>query len=242
VIETYHRPSTLEQALSLLEAEGTVVLGGGTSLVAAGGPSAVVDLQDLGLDAIATDGDRVTIGAMARLREVADSDLVPQMLRELARREAPNTIRNAATIGGTVATADPESELVAGMLVYDAMVTITDANETTMGLDEYLVTRPPGIITGVSLATGGVADAARTGRTPADRPIVMAVARRDQSGRILLALTGVASAPLLIDTAAIPSLDPPADFRGSAEYRRHLAVVLGARAIAGLDQVAKEDQ
>jgi CO/xanthine dehydrogenase FAD-binding subunit len=68
----------------------------------------------------------------------------------------------------------------------------------------------------------------------------MAVARRDQSGRILLALTGVASAPLLIDTAA--SLDPPADFRGSAEYRRHLAVVLGARAIAGLDQVAKEDQ
>jgi CO/xanthine dehydrogenase FAD-binding subunit len=126
------------------------------------------------------------------------------------------------------------------MLVYDAMVTITDANETTMGLDEYLVTRPPGIITGVSLATGGVADAARTGRTPADRPIVMAVARRDQSGRILLALTGVASAPLLIDTAA--SLDPPADFRGSTEYRRHLAVVLSARAIAGLDQVAKEDQ
>jgi probable selenate reductase FAD-binding subunit len=235
VIETYHRPATLEQALSLLETEGTAVLGGGTSLVAAGGPSAVVDLQDLGLDAIATDGDRVTIGAMTRLREVAESDLVPQTLRQLARREAPNTIRNAATIGGTIATADPESELVAGMLVYDAMVTITDGIETTMGLDHYLATRPRGIITGISVATGGDAAADRTGRTPADRPIVAAVARRGDDGGVRLALTGVASTPLLIDPADVDDLVPPADFRGSTEYRAHLATVLAARAIAGLE-------
>lgn len=242
MIETYHRPATLEQAISLFKIEGTTVLGGGTSLVAAGGPSVVVDLQDLGLDAISLDADRLAIGAMVRLRDFVESDLVPQMLRELARREAPNTIRNAATIGGTVATADPESELVAGLLVYEAIVTITGAEgETTVGLDDYLATRPRGIITGVSVTTGGEAAADRTGRTPADRPIVMAVARR-ANGRILLALTGVASTPLLVDPAAISALEPPSDFRGSTEYRRHLAGILGARTIAAIDRIAGEDQ
>lgn len=241
MIETYHRPATLEQALSLLEAEDTAVLGGGTSLVAAGGPATVLDLQDLGLDSIAPDADRVAIGAMVRLRDVAESDLVPQMLRELARREAPNTIRNAATIGGTVATADPESELVAGMLVYEAAVTVAGAKgETTIGLDDYLANRPRGIITGVAVATGGAAGAARTGRTPADRPIVMAVAHRT-NGRILLALTGVASTPLLVDPTEVDDLAPPADFRASTEYRRHLATVLADRAIAALDRSAGEN-
>jgi hypothetical protein len=64
---------------------------------------------------------------------------------------------------------------------------------------------------------------------------VLAVARRSETGTILLALTGVDSAPVLIDAEAISSLDPPADFRGSAEYRRHLAGILSGRAIAGLD-------
>jgi probable selenate reductase FAD-binding subunit len=236
VIESYHRPSTLEQALDLLDSDHAAVLAGGTSLIAGDGPDAVVDLQDLGLDSIALDGDRLAVGAMTRLRDFATSDLVPQPLRQLAIREAPNTIRNAATIGGTVASGDPESELVAGLLVYESAVTITGhRGESTTGLADYLSARPHGLITGVSIATNGTASAARTGRTPADRPIVLAVARRSETGTILLALTGVDSAPVLIDAEAISSLDPPADFRGSAEYRRHLAGILSGRAIAGLD-------
>jgi probable selenate reductase FAD-binding subunit len=236
VIETYHRPATLEQALSLLETEGTTVLGGGTSLVAAGGPSAVVDLQDLGLDSITLDGGRVWIGAMVRLRALVESDLVPAILRDLARREAPNTIRNAATVGGTVATRDPESELVAGLLVHEAEVTIVASGSTrSLAVSEYLHDGPSGIITQISLESGGEAAAARTGRTPADRPIVAAVARRGDDGGVRLALTGVASTPLLIDPSDVDDLVPPADFRGSTEYRGHLATVLTARAIAGLD-------
>lgn len=236
MIETYHRPATLEQALSLLEAGGAAILGGGTSLVAAGGPSAVVDLQDLGLDAITLDGGRIWIGAMVRLRALVESDLAPAILRELAQREAPNTIRNAATIGGTVATGDPESELVAGLLAHDAEITLVASGSTrSLGVGEYLHDRPPGIITQISLESGGSAAAARTGRTPADRPIVAAVARRGDDGGVRLALTGVASTPLLIDPADIDDLVPPTDFRGSTEYRGHLATVLAARAIAGLD-------
>ena len=241
MIEAYHRPSTLEQALDLLDSDSVAVLAGGTSLIASDGPAAVVDLQDLGLDIIALDGDRLAVGAMTRLRDFAASDLVPQPLRRLAIREAPNTIRNAATIGGTIASGDPESELLAGLLVYESAVTLTgQGGESTTGLPEYLSVRPGGIITGISIATSGTASAQRTGRTPADRPIVLAVARRTETGAVLLALTGVDSAPVLIDPAAIPSLDPPADFRGSASYRLHLAGILSARAIAGLDQIVGE--
>ena len=235
MIEAYHRPETLEQALALLESRDAAVLGGGTSLIAGGGATAVVDLQDLGLDTIALDGERIGIGAMTRLVDLASSDLVPHPLRELARREAPNTIRNAATVGGTIATGDPESELLAGLLVYEADVEVTTLNdEATMNLGEYLDARPEGIITSISIAASGAASAARTGRTPADRPIVMAVARRSPDGTVLLAMTGVGAAPQLVDPSAVHELTPPADFRGSTEYRRHLATLLGARAVAGL--------
>lgn len=235
MIEAYHRPETLEQALALLESRDAAVLAGGTSLIAHGGATAVVDLQDLGLDTIALDGERIGIGAMTRLGAFASSDLVPHPLRDLVRREAPNTIRNAATVGGTIATGDPESELLAGLLVYETTLEVTTLDdEATLNLGDYLGARPEGIITSISIANTGTANAERTGRTPADRPIVMAVARRSDDGRILLALTGVGQAPLLVDPADVQALDPPADFRGSTEYRRHLATLLGDRAVAGL--------
>lgn len=236
MIETYHRPATLDEALTLLGAEGTAVLGGGTSLVASNAATGLIDLQDLGLNDIELDGDRVVVGAMVRLRDLAESDLVPAMLRDLARREAPSTIRNAATIGGAVATGDAESELLAGLLVYEAQVTVVDSDgETSHSLDDYLRDRPVGIITKIAVAAGGTTSAARTGRTPADRPIVMAVVRRTDNGDILLALTGVAAAPIATDPGALDSLDPADDFRGTAEYRIHLARTLSRRAVEGLD-------
>ena len=39
---------------------------------------------------------------MARLQDVVDHEWTPPALRDLARRSAPSTIRNAATVGGAV--------------------------------------------------------------------------------------------------------------------------------------------
>ncbi len=241
VIRTYHRPTTLEDALSLLESDDAAVLAGGTSLIPslipAGTATAVVDLQDLDLDTIGLDNDRIAIGAMARIRDLVESDLVPLILRDLARREAPNTIRNAATLGGTIASRDPESELVAGLLVHDTRVTIvTGDGPQTVALPDYLATPTPGIITGVTIERGGAAKAQRTGRTPADRPIVMAVARRTDDGAVHLALTGIAAFPVLIDVGELTAFDPPGDFRGTTEYRRHLAETLAARVITAVGE------
>lgn len=243
VVRAYHRPATLHDALELLARDDvtTRVLAGGTDLVGrrCADPYEVVDLQAVGLGDVVVTGDTVDIGAMVRLQKLIDTGVLPAVLTDLVRREAPFTLRNAATLGGTVAAADPESELVAGLLVHEAEVTLVSAEgEQTLALAELLTegsSLSGAIITSVRMATGGIAAAARTGRTPADRPIVMAVARRNPTGRVLLALTGVGPVPRLVDPEEASALRPPADFRGSADYRGELAVVLAERVTAGLE-------
>jgi len=88
------------------------------------------------------------------------------------------------------------------------------------------------IIVALTVGTGGAASVARTARTPADRAIVAAVARRDMRGVLRVALTGVAATPVLLD--ARKDLDPPGDYRGSSEYRRALAATLSARVLEAI--------
>lgn len=243
-VSLYMRPGTLEEALLSLGRPGAVVVGGGTKVNSASSlePVVVVDLQGLGLDTIENVADgRLLIGATATLRRVVGSPRVPEAVREAARREEPSTLGNMATIGGCVAGADPASELLATLLVHDALVTsVTKEGERAIELGALLLDPAQlaaGIITSVTIDTDGVTAAVRTGRTVADRPIVAAVARRNSMGERRLALAGVAVTPVSVIAAhdsfddAIRSLHPPGDFRGSEEYRRELAVVLARRVL-----------
>ena len=238
MITQYHRPLTLDEAIALTSRPGAVVIAGGTSVNAEPGhkPVTAVDLPALDLAGIDTDGESTRIGATTRLQELVDSNLVPDVLRDLARREAPNTIRNAATVGGTIGAADPESELLAGLLAFDATVTLSRAGSTTEHALDEILGNPAllngAIMTSVSIPSNGVAAADRTGRTPMDRPIVMAVAHRGHDGSVRLAMTGVAALPVVVDPEQISTLDPPSDFRGSSDYRKNLAEVLSGRVLA----------
>ncbi len=236
-IREYHRPASLDGVLTLLGREGSVVIGGGTVVTTQPGddPVEVVDLQALGLDTIVSENGSVTIGATARLQDVVESADVPDLLAGAARREAPNTIRNAATVGGAVATGDPDSGFLAALLVHDAVVHVAGpAGSIDVQLPDLLADRSlltGGIITGVTTGTGGQAAWAATGRTPADVPIVAAYARIGPDGAVRLALTGVAASPVLVEPDGIAQLDPAADFRGSAAYRKALAGVLAGRVL-----------
>jgi CO/xanthine dehydrogenase FAD-binding subunit len=239
-VSGYRRPGSLDEALVLLSWPGTVVLGGGTRLAAdpAPGPVQVVDLQALGLGRIEAAGrGRLRIGATATLQRIADSAVVPAVVREAARRERPSTLRAQATLGGCVAAREADSELLAALLVHDAVLSIA-GGPARLALAKFLGGRPPSgaeIIAGLTVETSGTASAARAGRTPADRPIVAAVARAGEDGQRRLALAGVAAAPILVPgLAAIAALDPPGDFRGSGEYRRAVAAVLAARALEAI--------
>ncbi len=83
----YHRPESLEEALSLLERESqpTVLLAGGTSLNASppGRAVEVVDLQAIGYNMIRPEGTLVEIGAMTRLVDLAAHQSVPVLLARL---------------------------------------------------------------------------------------------------------------------------------------------------------------
>jgi CO/xanthine dehydrogenase FAD-binding subunit len=245
-VSAYWRPATMQEALALLQRGGTIAIGGGTKVNAApdGRPAEIVDLQALGLGRIERLPGGIGIGAGATLQRIATDAAVPAVVREAARREEPSTLRAAATLGGCVAAGRWDSELLAALLAYAATVTLAGPDgDRLVGLDALLADRGQlagRIITHVAAATGGAAQAARTGRTPADRPIVAAVAR--QAGDTWLALAGVSATPVLTRAAGadldgwLDRLDPPADFRGSAEYRRALAVTLARRVLEAVSR------
>src|ERR1700704_1655650 len=104
-IRSYHRPTRLEEALSLAR-QGVVPLAGGTRLFATDRevPN-VLDLSALGLGRIEmVDGD-LRIGTMVTLQDVIDSPLAHEatagLLPAAARAHSPSRmIRGMATLGG----------------------------------------------------------------------------------------------------------------------------------------------
>ncbi len=235
-ITSYHRPAALEEAVALLSRTdvATKVIAGGTALNGAASDDQfeVVDIQSAVEASIERFNDRVRYGAMARLQDVIDHAETPPLIADLAKREGPNTFRNASTLGGTVAEANIESELVAGLLVHDAIVTVSGNQGTSeVAIEQLIADRTilaNSIITAVSVATGGETASARTGRTPKDTSIV-AVAGRVVPGGLKIAATGVAATPVVVDPDNLDALTPPTDFRGTSEYRRQLAEVLVTR-------------
>ena len=127
MITAYHRPKTMEEALSLLgrTSPHTVPLGGGT-LLSHGQPDAVevVDLQALGLDHISEQGNILEIGAAATLQSLLEHASCPEALRKPLKLEAPLNLRNSATVGGTLVTCDGRSTFTTALLALDAKLSI----------------------------------------------------------------------------------------------------------------------
>lgn len=246
-VTKYSRPRQLVEALSLLRQPGAVAIGGGTEVNGRDGgePIAVVDLQALGLDGIELrDPSALRIGATASLQSLVDDPLVPVALRDAARREVPSTLRSQATVGGVICGRRRDSEVVAALLLHDAVAIV-------LGLDGYvesplahLVSERPRlegqILTAVTIDPSGATACARTARTRADRPIVAAYGRRRADGSSLLVITGATDGPLVVDgdgakvRGALARRAGIGDFRGSREYRCALAEVLAGRVLEEL--------
>jgi aerobic carbon-monoxide dehydrogenase medium subunit len=128
----YASPESLDEALGLLAADPSAkVLAGGQSLVPLlnlrlAAPSVLVDLRRIpGLDEIQrTNGDLV-IGAMVRQRRAernADVRSSAPLLTAALRHVAHPQIRSQATVGGSIAHADPAAELPAVVLALDGRI------------------------------------------------------------------------------------------------------------------------
>ena len=248
----YYRPESLDDALRLLAQPDTLPLSGGTKLLANDVDSAVVDLQALGLNQLDWHNDQLQAGATATLTEIAAAlaekkDGPAKLLQQAIHRAGPNTYRNAATLGGTIASRLADSELLAVLLVLDVQLHL--ANGEVMSLVDYLAAevRPSTLITAVTIPwAAGQGRSERVARTPADYPIVSITLWRPVAGAPRLAATGLGERPFRLTTteanldnieaavtAAQAANQHPGDFRGDAAYRAEMAAVLTRRVLKG---------
>jgi CO/xanthine dehydrogenase FAD-binding subunit len=254
MIVEYHRPTTLEETLSLLERPQPLTrpLAGGTALVRPSGePIAVVDLQALGLNTAAAQGNTLALGATLTLQQLlawlAANPVAPaDGLRAALLHEATYNLRQAATVAGTVVAATGRSPLATALLALDAGLNLLPGDES-LGLGDVLPLRAARLrgrlITQVALPLNARLAYAYAARTPADRPIVCVAAARWPSGRIRVAVGGFGAAPLLafdgtepdgVEAAARNAFSEAGDQWASAEYRSATAAVLAARCLTEL--------
>jgi carbon-monoxide dehydrogenase medium subunit len=126
---SYARATSVGNALELLAAHGdkAKVLSGGQSLMPAMNlrliaPELIVDIGEITeLRGIAVRGDVLGVGALTRHADLLKS---PPLLTEAAAHIAHPAIRNRGTIGGSLAHADPASELPACMVALNATIVV----------------------------------------------------------------------------------------------------------------------
>lgn len=148
-ITEYHRPNGLMEAVKLLQRKQprTVVLGGGTWLngEAPRDVEAVVDIANLGLARIETEGNLLRIGAAVTHQALVEGDIVGMAARsalsvigKTAHAMSGLNIRNRATIAGAIVIADSSSPLVTALLACDAEVVVAGAKDKTKDVQSPL--------------------------------------------------------------------------------------------------------
>ena len=131
----YVRATSVANALELLEAHGdrAKLLSGGQSLMPAMNlrliaPELIIDIGKIAeLRSIAVRGDILAIGALARhvdLQRSAEIAAHAPLLTEAIAHVAHPAVRNRGTLGGSLAHADPASELPACMVALNATIVL----------------------------------------------------------------------------------------------------------------------
>lgn len=145
----YARAKSLDEAFELLQKHGpdAKLLAGGHSLLPMmklrmATPSLLVDISRIpGLDHIAANGDRVTIGALATHAAIADSVGIRQAapaLHDAAADIGDAQVRNRGTIGGACAHADPAADYPAALLALAANFTVRSrSGNTTVKAEDF---------------------------------------------------------------------------------------------------------
>lgn len=249
MITAYHRPQTLDEALTLLTQPNILPLGGGTLLSKPTSDSVeVADLQALGLDTVKKNGNNLELGATLTLQALLESEYCPPALKSALKLEAPLNIRNSATVAGTLIAADGRSTFASVLLAMDAKVEQKIFDNSTVesrisNIGDFLPIRPKGLITSITLPLNVKLAFEYVSKTPADKPIVCAALAQWNSGRTRLALGGYGKSPMLamdgteaegVDTAAKNAYHEANDEWASAEYRMDVASTLAKRCLEGL--------
>lgn len=262
----YARAGSVDHAIELLSSnEDAKILAGGHSLLPLmklrlARPSMLVDIGRVrDLSGIRADGDSVVIGALTRHHDVANSEVLQELcpiVAHTAGEIGDPQVRHMGTIGGSVAHADPASDMPTVLVALGAQITMRgagDASRTVSAGDFF-----KGLFT-ADLAENELITEIRV---PATRSAgwsyikfhrraqdwaLVGVAAVQQNGGAHVALTNMGETPIraagveeALSGGADPAtaaaradegVSPPSDSFGSAEYRREMARVLVRRAL-----------
>ncbi len=237
-------PTSPAEALAAFGDGGDVtVVGGGTIVMpdlVAGRlrPKRALLLARAGLDGIAREGGKVTIGAATPIAALEDGD---EPLATAARHLADIEIRGQATIGGNLcaeASADaPRGDLQAALIALGATVRSGGkGGERSEPVEEFLASGSGRLVLDVSYD-----DAPRqSGYAAAWRPhahhyTILAVAAAKRDGEVRLAATGVGPRAVRLDADdPLAGLELRDDALASSWYRTRLLPRLVERALATL--------
>ncbi|MEY4174325.1 MAG: hypothetical protein RI900_1490 [Actinomycetota bacterium] len=262
----YVRAGSAAEAISLIGQHGDEAkfLAGGHSLLPLmklrlAAPSVLVDIGRVSdLSYIRDAGDHVAIGALTRHMDVETSALLQQhvpLLAHAASHVGDPQVRHRGTIGGSIAHADPASDLPATTLALGATYVAQGPNgtreiaaadfyqgflESALAADEMLTEiRVPKM-------EGAGWSFQKFNRRAQDWAIVGVAAWR-RNGSSGVALVNMGSTPVLASSVssalaqgasiadaaqlAAEEAEPQNDLNASPEYRVHLAKVLVRRAL-----------
>lgn len=148
----YFPAKNVEEACDLLVQYGeeAKILSGGQSLVTLMkqrfvSPSYIIDLKKISqLDYIRyADDDGLRIGGLTTHRSVEKSEIIRDkfpMLSEMELNLASMAVRNWGTVGGSLCSADPASDLAPSLMALGAEVTLTSkAKERVVLLEDFIV-------------------------------------------------------------------------------------------------------
>ncbi|MFY4774807.1 FAD binding domain-containing protein [Metabacillus sp. RGM 3146] len=221
----YHRPTTVPEALSLLETAGFdgKIIAGGQSLVPImnmrlSAPECLIDINGLNdLNFIEADDKTLRIGTLTRQSKVETSALVKEkcgLLSEAVPYIGHLQTRNRGTIGGSIVHADPSAELPLLLMTLNGSLKIASADETRVVQAEdffltYLTTdmMPTELLTEIQIPIweGRIGCSFQEiSRRHGDFALVAAACQlklddSDLISDVRLALGGVEAIPLLIE-------------------------------------------
>jgi len=243
-LAAYHRPATIEEALSCLDSDPVTIAAGCTDLLAATGSRGlsgnVLDITGIkALRHVRKEAGNVLIGAAATWSDVIAADLPPafDMLKQAAREVGSVQIQNAGTVAGNICNASPAADGMPCLLAMDAeVVTCSAAGGRVLALADF-VTGPrrtalsPGeLVTAIRIpatATGGRSRFLKLGaRRYLVISIAMVAARLEiVDGRVIHAALSVgACGPVATRLAALEEAleGQPADARLAARVTSDL--------------------
>ena len=148
-VQTYQRPTSMEEAWRLLKegGESAKLLGGGVDVALFAPPrvSTLIDVSMFVNRTIELRDDELVIGAGVTLTELLESpvtgDYSGGIVIDTLRQVASPLLRNAATVGGALAGTHPWSDVITLFLCLGACVTQYAGELRSVSLEELLEQR-----------------------------------------------------------------------------------------------------